>query len=142
MSEIRGMLARRAANSGCDLASALLDCLDQLAPSTGGEARAALEVAARLICFAAEPGDREEPAFAVDFGATPERPPSPLLEPIVGAPELSAALDHLTRELVFAADVQEYVDARHTSLTYRRAAHAVARAAAALRGSGAPRTSR
>lgn len=139
MTAIRAMLAERASGHHGELAASLLICLDRL-EAIGGldEVAAPLARAARLICFRPASGDRDEPAWRADYGNVPSRPASPVLPPPATTSTdrraLHDALESAMVELIFQADVQAYVDARQNELILLRAAHAVARAAAALAG--------
>ena len=129
--EERRALAARAERYGDELARALLALLDGLSglgpQDSRAAAAAALGAAARAICFRESARDRTTPLYPHDFGATPSRPRGPLL--VEGRAGLLAPLEDLLRELIFAADVQEYVDARGNSAAYLRAATQLARAA-------------
>ena len=135
---VREQLQARVTDEADRLAVQALSCLDALASLPGSEeAVGEMLVAARLLCFerGVDTGDVAYPV--VSFGGTPVDHASPLTEeaerlepgPVRDALE-GLALLHAA--VLSAADVQEYIDALHTSRTYVMASAFVERAGRAL----------
>lgn len=132
----RDRLTDRIARYDDGLCRHLDACFDALAAVAGTgrpgvvAVAEALAAAARAATFGESADDRRAPGHPQAVGPVPTRPEGPLLpDPCPEVAPWAPVLDAALRELLLAADVQEYVDARANAACYRRAAQHLMRAA-------------